>query len=397
MDIKYWGIAVIILLLCPFACSKDTSNEEGSEFSPWKTYSAGAFSFYPSYKDQIIILASFCDSLDCITGASIASGKKIWEYTNPALSQIYYNQSIRYFGDIMILPLGSSIVFVDLKDGSTKWKYQPDLRASSEISIYKGFIYRSYLNGKSVEVHRISIENKVVEVIDSIRVRNYEHFVLIKPDLSMTDGDTSLIYACNAYNTLGKSESQVFIKKLNCDSCSTRSITIYDDWGTGSGIGIPFELSSSSVVLLAGKTLMALDISSEKTLWKKELPNGVLTSRIHICGDSILIACENEVLYCFRVEDGQELWKTGIAGTPSRLIATSESIWLIGGSDGMLYEIEKKNGELKNRWFFKDYRSKLYRPFNIFNDSFITFRDRLWWYTVEVEDLGILMTQAKTK
>jgi outer membrane protein assembly factor BamB len=78
-------------------------------------------------------------------------------------------------------------------------------------------------------------------------------------------------------------------------------------------------------------------------------------------GDNLFLACEDEKLYAISASTGKLQWSSPIAGTPSRVFHAPEAIYLIGGSDQVLYEVDRHTGQVLGRYAFQGTARKLRR------------------------------------
>lgn len=84
--------------------------------------------------------------------------------------------------------------------------------------------------------------------------------------------------------------------------------------------------------------------------WSVDFPAGSMSSPI-VCGNSVVIGCDDGVLYALHAPDGQQLWSYD-SGAPieSPPLYHAGSI-LFGTQDGTLYRLDAKQG--REIWHFK--------------------------------------------
>ena len=90
----------------------------------------------------------------------------------------------------------------------------------------------------------------------------------------------------------------------------------------GTGAALPPFIKDSASYWVVDKDVVRYNIIKKQEDWRIKLPKGLLTSRLNMIGDTLLVACENEYLYGLSADHGRTLWKVQTAGTPGRVSST---------------------------------------------------------------------------
>lgn len=72
----------------------------------------------------------------------------------------------------------------------------------------------------------------------------------------------------------------------------------------------------------------------------------MLTSAPVVSKDGLYCPMEDGYIYKFNLADGSLVWKVKTAATPSRLVSAQDFLFIVGGSDGVLYAISAKDGKV---------------------------------------------------
>ena len=139
--------------------------------------------------------------------------------------------------------------------------------------------------------------------------------------------------------------NQLIFWNIN-DTSTQKEIKIYPDNQKGDGVTQQAILYDSNSYWVANNQVICINIETQLEIWRTKLPRGMLTSRLFVDENIVYFACENEVLYALKAEDGSILWKCNISGTPGRIHINKDKLYLVGGSDGNLYVIDKIKGKL---------------------------------------------------
>ncbi len=105
-------------------------------------------------------------------------------------------------------------------------------------------------------------------------------------------------------------------------------------------------LIGDKVYLVAYDQVFCLSVQSARELWRRTLPRDMLTSAPVVADGDLLCPAEDGYLYKLNLEDGKLLWKTRIAPTPSRPVVVDGVLFVVGGTNGILYAVDVREGTL---------------------------------------------------
>ncbi|MCB0587520.1 MAG: PQQ-like beta-propeller repeat protein [Phaeodactylibacter sp.] len=175
------------------------------------------------------------------------------------------------------------------------------------------------------------------------------------------------------------------------DTSSLKTIEIYPENPSGDGVAHQGIVEGDRTYWVANNQVACIGMEDQNEIWRVSLPRDMLTSRLLLDDGSLFFACENEVLYALDAENGRILWQCPIAGTPSRVHVNKDKLFLIGGSDGNLYIINKKTGTLLFKYEPAELgignRNTLKRTFYAGNDKLIV-TDYENWRAFDIQEDG---------
>jgi len=366
---------------------------EGPQY--WQIAASGNINLYPVVHGNKAILPGKCDDADCLKAVRLDTGEPLWEWLDrdTMLRKCYYNLKHYIFDDILLLPAGSNLIAISLDNGKTLWRDQRNWQAESFLEGLGASAFRTYYDKKN-RLARVLAFN--VHTGDSRQIK-----VFPMPDTGNLFVRTPAVAAVNGKDTICISSiihhipkqitsNQLVFWRLN-DGSFQKTITIYPDNLYGDGVTQQGTVNGMKSYWLAGQHLVCISLDNQEELWRDTFPHGMLTSRLFLNDGQLFYACEDETLYALNAENGDMLWQCSIAGTPSRLYVNKGKIYLIGGSDGFLYVIDKNNGTLLFKYqpagLGLEKGSSFRRAFYAGNDKLIVtdFRN---WHAFDIQEEG---------
>ena len=92
--------------------------------------------------------------------------------------------------------------------------------------------------------------------------------------------------------------------------------------------------------------LICYDHKHNRICWRRQMPAPMVTSRLVVHDGTLYFAAEDGELYALDSSSGTLLWTAPIGGSPSRVFISGEWLFLVGGSDGILYGIRRSDGAI---------------------------------------------------
>lgn len=347
---------------------------------------------YPIVHKEKVILPGKCGGLDCLKAVRLDTGAPLWDWLDrdSVLHRCYYNLQHYIFDDILMLPIGSSLIAINLANGKTLWQDQKNWPAESFLEGIGARVFRTYYDNRNRQARLLAFD---IYTGDSRQLKVFPipaagKLLVRTPAIAVLEGqDTVCISSTIHYIPKQMTNSQLISWRLN-DTSFQKTIQIYPDNLNGDGVTKQGIVDGIISYWVAGQQIVAINLKSQKELWRDTFPHGMLTSRLLLDDGRLFYACENEALYALDAENGGIIWECPIAGTPSRVYVNRDKIYLVGGSDGNLYVIDKNKGTLRFKYHSTDLALKvnrsLRRTFYAGNDKVIVtdFRN---WYAFDIQ------------
>ena len=387
------ALAACALCLCIFACQPQPYN---APFPAWSAEKARSFNFYPLRWGNKVVLAGRCQRGDCLQCIDLEDGRTEWELSDSAFSGIYYNCTPYLHGSRLLLPIGKELICVGLAEGKIAWRDRKEFSGESHLYGEGSRVYRSYYNyGKQeLQIFAFNCKSGANELLFE---RSYEEGseVLMRSPKPFRDssGRRCLLAATAAYHPEKSLASHLFVVDEKGNKVLEHQL--YPPNRAGRGATRSPIVAEGKSYWQAGNRVICYDLQQQMECWQTELPRGLLTSRMLKVGDTVYAAAEDEYLYALKAEDGSLAWKSKASGTPSRLHACGSRLFLVGGSDRWLYEWQRQNGELVQRYKLRGGRGAMGRPALIAQDIMLL-SDARRWYAFDPSARDTVLRVAKS-
>jgi outer membrane protein assembly factor BamB len=384
-----WGMLFLL-----FSVAGCTHQEAPTQFYNWVIPASNSFEFYPIRTVETIILSSDCQERPCIRAVDLKTGIERWSYTNEYLDQLFYNALIYLDQQYLVLPLGKQLLCLDIKTGKAVWKYETNFAGDDYVTGDGRYAYRVYpkANGTVLNVLRFKLKTGAKDTVRMQAVRNANYALMRSPSLAM-EKDTFLVSPVIDYLPLELTNSYILAWKKG-EAHRAAKYKIAPTNRKGIGAALPPFIKDGASYWVVDKEVVRYNIIKSKENWRRRLPKGMLTSRLNMIGDTLLVACENEYLYGMSANNGQIIWKVKTAGTPSRVASTPGYLFLIGGSDRLLYRISRANPERVEKYTFKN-EKRLLKRVSFFSSQAAILNDGNNWHSIPLCNLPDSLQRVK--
>ena len=335
------------------------------------------FKMYPILIEDKVILSSNCEKIPCIKCLSINDGELFWEFKSDLLSELYYNSDFPIINNVLILPLSNKTIGISTIDGSLIWQIDHQNVGDKNIYAYKGFAYRSIYKSDSTFLN-YKILHTSGQIVDSVEIVHpkFDNKIIRSPKVINTIMGERLLNTVLLYVPLIKTKSYFTTSDFN--GHFIQETILGEDNKEGNGATQAPIVKGINSFWQINSDIMCYDHNAEKQIWRTKLPHGSLTSRMILDGNQVIVPCEDEYLYCINAKTGIINWKTIVAGTPSRIHATREFYYVIGGSDRQIHKLEKVTGK-KMEMYNVELANNLERV-SFFSDDLSIIADNKNWY-----------------
>ena len=340
-------MAMMFLFLTIFSASCVSDNANHVEF--WKVSSAPNFRLYPIAHKNLVILACDCNGERCLKAVNKFTGKLVWSWIeDEILSESYYNFEPYIYSNLLILPIKSKLIAIDLNNGTTKWENNKDYPGEPFLDGLGESVVRTYYSLKENKhiIFLIDIYSGHMQAIKeyslSLDGTNFVRTPHIYK-LGKESKDTSLVSSIIEYVPNKSTISYLSFATLSNPSLE-HNTNIYQENKQGYGVTKQCISDGKKSFWVAHHDLVYIDLETRKEIWRTTMPAGMLTSKLYQSKEYLFFACEDEIIYKISKNNGEIVWQCPIAGTPSRLFISKNNLYIIGGSNGILYIIDSITG-----------------------------------------------------
>jgi outer membrane protein assembly factor BamB len=364
LQLLCWGMLFLL-----FSVAGCTHQEAPTHAYNWVIPASNSFEFYPLRTAETVILSSDCQEQPCLRAIDLMTGQERWSYTDEHLEQLFYNASIYVDQHHILLPVGRQLLCLDMNNGEVMWQYEAPLAGDDYVTGDGHYAYRVYpeVKGTAFKVLRFELETGIKDTF------------FVSPVIDYLPRQLTNSYILTW-------------KKGGADRATKHKIAA--DNTRGAGAALPPLIKDGASYWIVDKEIVRYNIIKSQENWRRRLPKGLLTSRLNMIGDTLLAACENEYLYGMSANNGQIIWKVKTAGTPSRVASTPSYLFLIGGSDRLLYCISRANPERVEKYTFKN-EKRLLKRVSFFSSQAAILNDGNNWHSIPMGNLPDSLQRVK--
>ncbi len=337
-SLHYGVYSGLLLLLSLSACQ----NESSEPFQYWTLPYAGEYVFYPLAWQELIILPASCGGAPCLKAVRRQDGEEVWRLQNDMLQDIFYNTQPHISGELLLMSSGRHLVAVSLMSGTIIWTDTHQSVGDPYLTATDEQAFRTYpaIGQGGFEVYQFQLSNGQKERIQYIPVRNTGS-ASARPPTPIRLSDSLILVSPVVDYLLREGTHSYLMAWWKSRPTEHHTQQAYPDNAMGYGATLPLMAVGQRIYGVAHDEVICYDPVSNVEIWRVRLPRGLLTSRLSYYDGHLYIASEDAVLHVLDAVTGAMAWEVEIAGTPSRVFHTKDDIFLIGGSDRLLYQISR--------------------------------------------------------
>ncbi len=306
-------------------------------------------STYPIFCRDIAVAAKLSKAGESeFYGIDARKGRVIWKRSLPECGEgLYYNLKAYVYDRGVVIPCGNTLVNLRPETGEVQATYRQP--SSAEPFLEAGVAPRTFLQavndwqGQVSYLYEVDAETLRPRVLYSVSWPDSAKLLLRTP-VALSDSVLLFTSIAMAYGSRETVARWHFLHRQKGHILAQG--TAYPSNREGYGVTKQPLLSKDKVYLVAYDQVFCLSTATAEELWRKTLPRDMLTSSPVAAADGLFCPMEDGYLYKLRLEDGELLWKTRIAPTPSRLAVVEDVLFAVGGSDGVLYAVDTRDGSL---------------------------------------------------
>ena len=368
----------LLLIICVVACGEDELqdehiNEQGVVIDKnylWKVRSSDKYLTFAGginfgiWGDKYISASQFGE-LPALSAFNVESGDIEWTWDDFIAEDV----GSEYIGIIwpyvyenyLVFHIGSRAYCIDAETGQTVWS--------------RDFNYgtvHSYINGFENHYY-FSAQNTTYDSLDRVVITSFKTNVLTGQEQEMPYAPFDYLHhdwerranwftGGRAFRRNGKEYFVSTYQRITGHYDITSSLNLYnssdDEWIYAQKVlrpahtrntsdGFP-EIENNIVVNVVGHAICANDLWTGDSLWLNERGGNYAFGGFFIHQGYVYAMAENDALYCYDLQTGDECWRMGDAGlgTTSHMVHLNGIIYFTSGGNGNLMAVDMENGEL---------------------------------------------------
>ena len=274
-------------------------------------------------------------------------GKVLWEKQFEPTGEVpYYNMGVVLHDDYVAIPASDRLRILRWDSGAPYRDFQPVggampfLEHGDDGAIWQA---SNAWNKRASAIWRYDVENSDMREVFSMPWPDSMQLLLATPTL-LANGH--LFFTVIERNTVNQYTTSKWFVFDPAQKQILRKGAAYPPNQWGYGPGKPALLYRDKVIFIAFNRLVCIDPVVGHALWEREFPRDMLSSYPMIYANRLFLAMEDQQLYCIDPSNGQVIWHSTLSGTPGRMVAGGNQLFVVGGGDGLLYTFDISDGRI---------------------------------------------------
>jgi outer membrane protein assembly factor BamB len=305
-----------------------------------------AESIYPVQVGDMAFTSKLLDNFSPIFyGLDMKHGSILWQVMDTSCTgKVYYNMAPFISKHGMVIPYGEMLKSIDYKTGKSLWSYQYMGNPEQFLEPYTNKTFLQAVNDWDERKSHIFKVNSLHGVAKCIYTFNWPDSskLLIRTPVKVDEGQVLFTSITMRYST-NETHAKWHLLNLSTDEIKSEGAA-YPDNKDGYGVTKQPKIIGDKALMVAYDNVFCISTTNGKELWRKALPRDMLTAVPIASKDGLFCPMEDGNLYKLSLDDGNIIWKAEISATPSRPIIVNDYLFIVGGSDGILYVISTKDG-----------------------------------------------------
>jgi len=353
----------------------------------WQIKLPASSYIYPIRWGDKFLFSYYSGKKQCFATCSASHGKICKEWCLPMKSSqpLYYNLSPCIWNDNLVLPTPGGLLLIDPDKGHGQvWSSGFSIGENSLME-KDGMIYRVYYGSKNLKAFITAFDPNsdsqhtvtTLFASDSATIHVKTPFLYTNRNrqdvmvLGYTHYNPATHYTRNGILSIDSDDGKV-LTDIQLDSINYTARGINHD---------PVVMGALSYWMVQNEVI-CYNHENGSILWKRTMPAPIITSRPLVTHKMLYYAAEDGNLYALDLASGDIIWKAPISGSPSRVFAVDNYLFLVGGADGVLYVINANDGAqvLKKRSERHDISAQVFYQRTLYADNeYLLLYDGISW------------------
>lgn len=310
-----------------------------------------AESIYPIQVGDVALTARLLDNAAPVFYAlDMKQGGIRWQGTDTSCSgKVYYNMEPFTSKYGVVVPCGKALKCMDTNTGEIRWSYQQSGQPEQLLEPCTSSTFLQAVNdwdGRKSHIYTFNSMDGEAKRIYTIKWPDSSKLLLRTP----VKVDGTLLLFSSILMQYGTNKT---VAKWHLLNSSTNKIIsegmAYPENNNGYGVTKQPVVIGNKAFMVAYDNVFCVSTTDGKELWRKELPRDMLTAMPIVSENGLFCPMEDGYVYKLNLNNGNVLWKAKIATTPSRPVIIKGLLFIVGGSDGILYVVSTKDGKIVKR------------------------------------------------
>lgn len=302
---------------------------------------------YPTLLDSDILLSWNENQRQCFAAINPQKGKlrEQWCCDAELPTLLYYNLQADFLENILLLPAPKSLLAIN--PGKCRTIAMPFESGEAALSTADGMVFRIYFSNGQHRVHITAHDLKKDSFIEltTIDAPDSASIFLKNPFLYFDEQNGKVLATGYTYYWPSTRLTRNGVLRIALPEgriLSDQPLTPPNSEARG--------LNQHPIVWgnlsfwTAQTELICYDHVHNSIRWRRQMPAPMVTSRMLVHEGSLYFAAEDGMLYAIALPSGALIWSAQISGSPGRVFPVGDFLFLVGGSDGVLYGIRSSDG-----------------------------------------------------
>lgn len=314
----------------------------------FESHTEMAESIYPvQIGDRVLTAKLLDDTAPLFYALDIKQGRIFWQLTDTACTgKIYYNMKPFVSKQGICLPCGKATMCVDIKTGKPRWVNEQSGHPEQTLEPFTHSTFLQSVNdwdGRKSYIQEVSSIDGDTKPIYTVKWPDSAK-LLIKTPVKVNN---KLLLFTSIMMQYGTNKT---VAKWHLLKCSTGEILLegvaYPENKSGYGVTKQPVVMGDRAFMIAYDNVFCVSTTDGEEVWRVVLPRDMLTSMPIASKDGLFCPMEDGYVYKLDVGSGRTVWKTKISATPSRPVIINDILFIVGGSDGILYVVSTQDGKM---------------------------------------------------
>lgn len=314
----------------------------------FESHTETAESIYPVQAGDRVLTAKLLDGVaPTFYALDVKPGRILWQLTDTVCTgKVYYNLRPFVSKQGICLPCGKTTMCVDTKIGKRRWVSEQAGHPEQILEPCTNSTFLQSVNdwdGRQSYIQEVSSIDGDTKPIYAMKWQDSTK-LLIRTPVKVNNELLLFTSIEMQYGTNETVAKWLLLKRSTGEIFSEGRA--YSENKSGYGVTKQPVLVGDRAFMVAYDNVFCISTTDGKELWRTALPRDMLTSMPVASKEGLFCPMEDGYVYKLDLDSGKIVWKAKISATPSRPVIIKDLMFIVGGSDGILYVVSTQDGKV---------------------------------------------------